>query len=206
MTFRRASRRAALALVLALTAAPALAAISDPQPDDMSLGDAKARLTVIEYASVGCPHCAKWNNEVFGDLKKTYIDKGKVRFVVREMLTGDGAVATAGFMLARCAGPAKYFQVVDAIYQRQASMYQAGSSRGAVLADIAKGAGLSDDAYKDCLDSQAGLDAFNARADRHYQQDKVDSTPTFFIGDARLAQELTLADVAKALKAPRRRG
>ena len=83
---------------------------------DMSLGNPNAKVTVIEYASLGCPICAKWNNDIFPAFKTKYIDTGKVRYVLKEMLTGDEPVAAAGFLLARCAGKDKYFQVVDAVF------------------------------------------------------------------------------------------
>ena len=87
--------------------------------EDMSLGDPNAKVTVIEYASLGCPVCAHWNNTVFQDFKTKYIDTGKVRYTLREFLTGDAPVASAGFLLARCAGASKYFQVVDAVWRQE---------------------------------------------------------------------------------------
>src|SRR5260370_34178229 len=86
-----------------------LAACNRPAPGaavegDMSLGSPNAKVTVIEYASLGCPICAKWNNEVFPDFKAKYVDTGKVHYVLREFLTGDAPIAAAGFLLARCAG------------------------------------------------------------------------------------------------------
>ncbi|MFI4936691.1 MAG: thioredoxin domain-containing protein, partial [Caulobacterales bacterium] len=125
------TRRSALAGATALAAAPAWAKPAAGHPDDMALGDPRARVTVVEYASVGCPHCAHWNNEVFAAFKAKYIDTRKVLFVLRECLTGDPDVAAAGFLLARCAGKDKYFQVVDAIFHGQASMYDPGNSAGA---------------------------------------------------------------------------
>jgi protein-disulfide isomerase len=191
---------AALALVAGV-------AFADPPPaheaDDMAIGAPQARVTVIEYASVGCPHCAAWNNTVFPGFKTTYIDTGRVRFVVREMLTGAPAVATAGFMLARCAGPARYFQVIDALYRRQAEMFQPGVRAGSILEEIAKAAGLDEAAFQACIDDQKGLEALNARVLRHVEDDKVDSTPVFFVGGQRYAGELTLAQLATAIRAAR---
>jgi protein-disulfide isomerase len=162
-------------------------------------------VTVIEYASVGCPHCAAWNNDVYPSFRAKYVDPGKVRFVLREMTTGDAAVAAAGFMLARCAGPARYFEVVDQIYRRQASMYQPGASRGDVLAGVAKDDGLSDDAFQTCIDSQANLDSLNARVARHVKEDNVSVTPTFFINGKPLGEGDTLADFDKAIAAASKR-
>ena len=204
MTRLRATR-IALGLAVSLLAAGAWASVADPQADDMALGNPKAKVTVIEYASVGCPHCAAWNNDVYPSFRAKYVDPGKVRFVLREMTTGDAAVAAAGFMLARCAGPARYFEVVDQIYKRQASMYEPGASRGDVLAGVAKEAGLSDDAFQTCIDSQPNLDALNARVARHVKEDGVTVTPAFFINGKPLGDSDTLADFDKAIVAASKR-
>jgi protein-disulfide isomerase len=199
-----AIRGPCLAAALALVAG---AAFADPppahEPDDMVLGSPRAPVTVIEYASVGCPHCAAWNNTVFPDFRAKYVATGRVRFVMREMLTGVPSIATAGFMLARCAGPTKYFQVVDAIFHRQGDMFQPGAAAGPVLEDIAKSAGLDEPAFQACLNDQKGLDALNARVQRHVDEDKVDSTPIFFVGGRRYEGEQTLAQLATAIHAAR---
>ncbi len=199
----RWGRPIAIAAALSCLAASALAGVMDAEPGDMALGSDKAPVTVIEYGSVGCPHCADWRHDVFPGLKTKYIDTGKVRFVLREMITGDPTIATAGFMVARCAGPAKYFQVVDEVYQRQPQMWGKASNAGAVLGQIAKDAGLSEEAYEACIDDQKGLDALNARVAQH-DKDKVDSTPTFFVNGKRYDEPLTLAQVAAAFHAGHR--
>jgi protein-disulfide isomerase len=188
---------AALALAVLCAGARAQAGVMDAEPGDMSLGSAKARVTVIEYASVGCPHCADWRHDVFPTLKAKYIDTGRMRFVVREMITGDATIATAGFMLARCAGPTKYFEVTDAVYARQPQMWGKTADAGAVLGEIAKAAGMTEEAYEACIDDQKGLDALNARVAQH-SKDGVDSTPTFFVNGRRYDEPLTLAQVAAA--------
>ena len=201
MTAPLATRRATLAGGLALAAAPVLAAAFKPQPDDMALGNPRARVTVVEYASVGCPHCAHWNNEVFPAFKAKYIDTGKVRFVVRECLTGNPQLAAAGFLVARCAEKGRYFDVIDQVYRRQEEIYQ---STG-VLREIAKGAGLTDAAYDACLADQKGLDALQARTDRHVQVDKVNSTPSFDINGQRTDGFMTLEQLDTAIAAAMKR-
>ena len=200
------SRRIAIAAARAVArrsspraASGALASVMDPEPGDMALGSAKARVTVIEYASVGCPHCADWRHDVFPTLKAKYIDTGRMRFVVREMITGDPTIATAGFMLARCAGPAKYFQVVDEVYARQPQMWGKAANAGAVLGEIAKAAGMTEDAYEACIDDQKGLDALNARVAQH-NKDGIESTPTFFVNGKRYDEPLTPGQAAAAFK------
>lgn len=197
-------RLSVLGVAIALTALAGVArAVPAHEPDDMALGSPKAPITVIEYASVGCPHCAAWNNQIFPSIQSQYITTGKARLVVREELTGDGAVAAAGFLLARCAGPAKYFPVVDAIYRRQDSMYLPGASPGAVLRDIAKTvAGMSDAAFEACIQDKQGQAAVNARSDRHLKVDKIDTTPTFFVNGRQLDAELAPGDLAKLARKP----
>jgi protein-disulfide isomerase len=194
----RFGRPFALAATLWLVATCAAAGVMDPEPGDMALGVAKARVTVIEYASVGCPHCAEWSHDNFPTLKARYIDTGRVRFVLREMITGDPTIATAGFMVARCAGPAQYFAVVDQVYARQPQMWGKAANAGAVLGEIAKSVGMTEATYEACIDDQKGLDALNARVALH-GKDNVDSTPTFFVNGKRYEEPLTLAQVAEAV-------
>jgi protein-disulfide isomerase len=200
-------RRAGLALAtttaLAMLAVAARAAVPASEPGDLVLGGAKAPVTVVEYASVGCPHCAEWANTVFPEFDKRFIETGRARFVVRVMLTGEQSVATAGFMLVRCADPAKSFQVMDDIYRRQASMFQPGASPGPILEDIARTAGLDDAQFKACITSQAGLDQVNALNARHVDEDGVDLTPTFFVGDRKFEGGVSLDELGKAIKAAR---
>jgi protein-disulfide isomerase len=210
VSLARSSRNLALSFAVALSVgAAASAAVPAHEPDDMALGSPKARVAVIEYASVGCPHCAAWNNDVWPAFKAKYVTTGRVRFVVREMLTGEPTVALAGFMLARCAGPAKYFPVVEAIYRRQASMFEAGAAPEPILRDIAKTAGgMTDAAFDACLGDDKGRQSANARAERHTSQDGVNSTPTFFVNGQRFEGELTLAQFSAAIHtaaAPARR-
>src|SRR6185312_5071476 len=106
-------RRSVLLAAAALAVAgPALAA-PGPMPDDMSMGSPKANIQVLEYASLACPHCGHFNETIFPALKAKYIDTGKVRYTLKEMITEPATVAVAGFLIARCAGPDKYFTVVD---------------------------------------------------------------------------------------------
>ena len=104
---------------------PALAADDPPVADlmkpnplgEMALGDEKAPITVIEYASMTCPHCAHFSETTFPELKKRYIDTGKVRFMFREFPLDQ--LAAAGFILARCAGPDKYFPLIETLFAQQ---------------------------------------------------------------------------------------
>lgn len=167
----------ALTVTLAACQKPAGDAAS---ADDMSLGSPTAKVTMIEYASVSCPHCARFQNEVFPAFKTKYIDTGQVRYVAREALTGDPAIAAAGFLMARCAGKDKYFQVVDAIYHAQTEMFTGGDPH-AVLLNIARSAGMSDTQFDSCIKDETALNALNARWEHYVKDDKITGTPTFVI-------------------------
>jgi len=177
------TRRAALAAALALGAGAASAAPT-ALPDDMSLGNPKAKIQVIEYASMSCPHCAHFNEVIFAPFKAKWVDTGKVRYTLKEMLTPPQQLAAAGFLMARCAGPAKYFKVVDEVFRSQ-PRWEDGKVKPVFL-EIAAANGVSEAQFNACLTDQAAQDALNARATRAAQVDGVESTPTLFIDGKRI--------------------
>jgi protein-disulfide isomerase len=150
----------------------------------MFLGKADAPVTVVEYASVACGTCAAWDAQVWPEFKRKYVDTGLVRFELREMLTGSPAIAAAGFLVARCAGREKYFDVVHALYRGQEEMARTGDARG-VLQRTALSAGLNQEQFETCVADEDALVAIN---ERNEQNAKVASqgTPTFVIGDKQM--------------------
>lgn len=153
--------------------------------DDMSQGSPKAKVTVIEYASVGCPVCARWQSEVYPAFKAKYIDTGKVNYVFREMLVGGGsevAVASGGFLLARCAGKDKYFAVNDAVFASQPGVFEAPRD---TLMTIAKSVGMSEAQFNACVGDEKALLALNKRVETNAKQG-VNSTPTFEVNGKKL--------------------
>ena len=172
--------------------------------DDMSLGNANAKVTVVEYASVACPHCAKWNAEVFPAFKTKYIDTGRIHYVARESLTGDPRLAAAGYLIARCAGKDKYFQVVDALYRAQERIYTSGDIRGE-LQGIALAAGLNETQFNACVNDEKALKALNDRVDRTAKQDNITGTPTFIVNGKKVhgddGGEASLAELDTAIAA-----
>lgn len=197
-TFQTALRGLIGALVAVAAAAGVANAAMPTVSDDMSIGNPRAKVTVVEYASLGCPHCAIWARDVFPVFRKSYIDTGQVRFVLREMLFGDSTLAAAGFLTARCAGPAKYFEVVDGVFTNQTEIENGGVKE---LFKVAQAAGMTEDAFKACLQDQAALQALEARANRHITDDKITGTPTFVIGDKRMEGEQSIADLSAAIVA-----
>jgi protein-disulfide isomerase len=195
--------RSMKSLVLGLAAIGLLAgcqkAANTVTSDDMSMGAPNAKVTIIEYASVACPHCGAFNNEVFPAFKAKYIDTGKVRWVEREALTGDPAIAAAGFLTARCAGKDKYFTVVDAIYHAQDQMEQGGDPH-AILLNIARSAGLTEPQFDKCITDEKAINALQARWDHYVNVDKITGTPTFVVnGKTYASGALTLPQLEAAV-------
>lgn len=179
-----------LILIAAALLSVGLAACNKPQaagalPDDMDMGNKAAKVTVVEYASVGCPVCGLWQKEVYPAFKAKYIDTGKVHYVFREMLVGQGAevtVASAGFLLARCAGKDKYFAINDAVFAAQPGVFETPRE---TLTDIAKSAGMSEDQFQKCVTNEEAIKALNTRVERNAKQG-VDATPTFEINGKKM--------------------
>ena len=168
---------------------------------DMELGNPNAPVTLIEYASATCSHCARFDRDVFPTLKARYIDTGKIHYVFREFLTPPVPVAAAAFVLARCAGKDKYFQVVEAVFRSQEEMFATQDSRTPLLR-IAKSMGMTEDSFNTCLSDTAALDGVQKRADRGVTEDKIEGTPTFIVNGKQVASgETTLEVLAKAIDA-----
>ena len=197
-------RRSQVSFIIVAAIAFALAACSGKSSgaasDDMSLGNASAKVTVIEYASASCPHCARFNNDVFPAFKAQYIDTGKVHYVFREFLTPPTEVAAAGFLMARCAGKDKYFSVLDAIYRGQQAMYESGDFRGGLLR-IAESTGMTEAQFTACISNDAAIKALNDRVDTYVKRDHITGTPTFMVNGKVLDGEQSLASLASAISA-----
>jgi len=166
---------------------------------EMALGPANASVTITEYASMTCPHCAAFNEVVFPKIKSEYIDSGKVRYVFREFPLDPKAAG--GSMLARCIAkddPGKYFAVIDLLFKQQNDWAMKNTTE--TLTRIGKQAGLSQQAVQDCLTDQALLDKIVA--DQKYASEvlKVDSTPTFFINGERIKGEASFEEFDKRIK------
>jgi protein-disulfide isomerase len=151
--------------------------------DDMSLGSPAAKVTVMEFASLGCPICAKWNNDSFPAFKAKYIDTGKVHYVLKEFSTGDAPVAAAGFLLARCAGKDRYFQIVDSVFREEAPLLETdqNAEKRDRLVKIAQSAGMSEAQFDSCTGNDDALKAFHDRVDAAAKKYNINETPTFLI-------------------------
>ncbi|MBS7695775.1 MULTISPECIES: DsbA family protein [unclassified Chelatococcus] len=145
---------------------------------DVVLGSPDAKVTIIEYASLTCSHCAHFHEATYPTLKSKYIDTGKVRFILREFPLDP--LATAGFMLARCAGNDKYYAVTDLLFDQQRNWAFNDKPLDALL-QLAKQAGFTQESFEACLKDQKTYDAVNWVRDNGANKLGVNATPTFFI-------------------------
>ena len=166
---------------------------------DMAIGPANAPVTITEFASMTCPHCAAFNADVFPKIKSTYIDTGKIRYVFREFPLD--IKAAAGSMLSRCIAKddaAKYFAVTDLLFKQQSDWVTKNTTE--TLSRIGKQAGLSQQAVDDCLKDQSLLDKIVADQKFANEVLKVNSTPTFFINGEMIKGETSFEEFDKKIK------
>lgn len=151
---------------------------------DMVLGNADAKVTIIEYASLTCPACANFHRTVLPKVKAKYIDTGKVRFIFR-VWPRDTRDA-AGYMLAICAGGEKSYLLTSALLARQADWAFTQGSPTAKLLEIGKQAGFTQETFEKCLTDSKLLERITAARDRAANVYKIEQTPTFFINGKRM--------------------
>jgi len=164
---------------------------------DVALGPETAKVTIVEYASLTCSHCAAFHKGTWPELKKRYLDTGKVRFTLREFPLDP--LATAGFMLARCDGNAKYYPISDLLFEQQRNWAFTDKPLDALRA-MMRQAGFSQEKFDACLKDQKLYDAVNAVKNRGVDQFNVDSTPTFFINGQRYPGNMSIDELEKVIK------
>jgi protein-disulfide isomerase len=165
---------------------------------DMAIGPAKAPVTITEYASMSCPHCAAFEQNVFPMLKSKYIDTGKVHFVFREFPLDINAAAAS--MLARCIAnddAGKYFGAIDLLFKQQDLLMKEPKP---TLERIGKQAGLSEQSVEACVKNQALLDKLSADAKFANEELKVDATPTFFVNGEMLKGAMSFEELDAKIK------
>jgi protein-disulfide isomerase len=201
---RRLASFAALAAIALLPFAGAVRAQSDAalvaKPvslPDMAIGHAKAPITIVEYSSMTCPHCAAFEENVFPMLQSKYIDTGKVRFVSREFPLDIKAAAAS--MLARCAAngeSVKYFEATTMLFKEQGPLMDRTTD---TLKAVGGRFGMNEQAVEACVKDQALLDKLTADQKFAFDELKVDATPTFFINGERLKGAMAFEDLDKKL-------
>lgn len=177
---------------------PAELAVAGPL-GDMVMGADNAPVTVIEYASMTCSHCAHFQEATFPELKKRYIDAGKVRYILREFPLDP--LSAAGFMLARCAAKDakdKFFAMVDTLFVQQKVWVVQKPLEP--LKIIAKQAGFTDQSFEQCLANQPVLDGIENVRQRGSEKFGINSTPTFFINGKKLTGDLSISDMEKEIQ------
>ena len=186
-------------------AAPAFAQTAVPMDQlmapgalpDIVEGKADAPVTIVEYASMTCVHCAAFHDETWPALKSKYVDAGKAKFILREFPLDP--LAAAAFMLARCAGPDKREAIVDLLFTQQKQWAFVDKPLEA-LAGVVKQAGISQADFETCLKNQDLYDQVTRTRDQASEKFHVNATPTFFVNGKRLNGELPIADFDKAIE------
>jgi protein-disulfide isomerase len=165
---------------------------------ELVLGKDDAPVTVVEYASMTCGHCAHFSTKVFPEFKTKYIDTGKVRLIWREFPLDN--LAAAASMLARCVDHDKTFPLIETLFAKQNDWAFATGNPVPKLFDIAKQAGFTQESFDKCLTDQKLLDNVTAVRARAVDKFGVNSTPTFFINGKRLQGAPELANFDKAIE------
>lgn len=163
---------------------------------EMALGKADAKVTVVEYMSMTCPHCAHFHNETFDKIKEKYVDTGKVRFVIREFPFDPRAAAA--FMLARCAPNNAYFPMVSMMFKQQ-QVWAAADDGKAALLQMSKLAGFTQESFEKCLTDQKLLNDVNAVREHGAKEFGINATPTFLINGKRYAGAMSVESMSALL-------
>ncbi len=167
-----------------------MAKLLQPGPlKDIFIGNADAKVTIVEYASMTCPHCRQFHEATLPTITEKYLNTGKARLVLREFPFDPRAAAA--FMLARCSGDDKYYAMVSALFQQQDNWAGAEDAKAALL-QLARLAGFSQESFEKCLSDQTLLNNVNAVRDLGSKDFGVESTPTFFINGKKYAGAMTV--------------
>ena len=165
---------------------------------DRVLGDPNAPVTIMEFSSLSCPHCARFHKETLPELKKKYIDTGKVKLVYKDFPFGTQATVAA--MVARCLPPKRYFKFLDVLFLNQ-ELWAWENNFHAPLSRIAKMAGMSQEKYEACVQTDENLNAVAAAKMVGTNEHEVQATPTFIInGEEKIEGFQTFSDMESYLE------
>jgi protein-disulfide isomerase len=172
--------------------------LMEPGPlPELSQGKADAPVTIVEYASLTCGHCAAFHNTVFPKIKEKYVDSGQVRFIMREFPLDNLAAAAA--MLTRCAGGEKTYPLIEVLFKQQEQWAFVRGNPVPELFKVAKQAGFTQESFDKCLTDQKLLEQVTSIRSKASDKFGVNSTPTFFINGKRLQEAPTVESFEKAL-------
>nr|WP_155133773.1 DsbA family protein [Pseudovibrio flavus] len=161
---------------------------------EKELGSKDAPVTVIEYASMTCGHCATFHNTTYKPFLEKYVDTGKVHFIFREFPFDP--VAAAAFMLARCAPEEKYFDIITFMFEQQRQWAFSDNPRGAIF-NLGKQIGFTQKEIEECLTNQEILDGVTTVRNHAANVLGVDATPTFFINGEKVSGALSIDEISK---------
>jgi protein-disulfide isomerase len=164
--------------------------------DDRILGNPDAPITILEYASLTCPHCAHFANDILPEIKKEWIDTGKAKLVLRDFPLDEPALRAA--MIARCAPPDRYYAFAETFFAAQEKWVRTTDYREA-LARLAKLGGMGKEEFDTCLKNTELENKIVAERLRATQELEVNSTPTFFVNGSKLAGAPTAEEFEKLL-------
>jgi len=167
---------------------------------DQVMGRADAPLTIIEFASTTCPHCAHFHHDTLPKLKAEWIDTGRARLIYRDFPTGPKALSEGASMIAHCSGPDRYFGLLGLIMDQQERWMNAQAPL-VELKKLAKLAGMGEDKVDACLKDQSLMSAIEERARDGYERLGVESTPSFVINGKVIPGAISFDELDKALKA-----
>lgn len=169
----------------------------DPETDNI-MGDPNAPVTVVEYSSLTCPHCANFHQMTVPDFKEKYVKTGKARYVIREFPLDQVAFAAAA--IARCAGKEKFFPFVTALYKNQSNWAVRDGNVAQALFDMAKQAGFTQETFNACLENKDVIDYIQESRRRGSEEFGVKATPTIFVNGKKLEGGNSLSDLEKAME------
>lgn len=205
------TRRNVLTLTAAVAAAPLIGGLSiasaqtvsglmdDIPLEDHVMGKAEAPVTVIEYASMTCPHCKRFHEAVLPEIKKNYVDTGKVKYIMRPFPFDGDRRGEAAFMLALCAPNNNYYAMIDALFETQQVWGGQGNPVPELLR-LSKLAGMTEDDFKACLGRQDLLTKMIEGRNKAVKDFNVQATPTVFVNGQKLGDS-SVAGLSKAIEA-----
>ena len=183
-------------------AAQTVSGLFDDIPlDDKVMGDANAPVTMVEYASMTCPHCKSFHEQILPSVKEKYIDTGKVKYVLRPFPFDGDRRGEAAFMLALCAPNDNYYPMIDALFKSQRTWASPQNSPVPELLRLSKLAGMSEDDFKACLSRQDLLSKMIEGRNKAVKDFNVRATPTVFLNGTKFSGDSTPEGYAKAIEA-----
>ena len=194
-----ASASAFLPATFAAAQAQTVSGLFDDIPvEDHVMGDVNAKVTLVEYASMTCPHCKSFHDRILPTIKEKYIDTGKVKYILRPFPFNNDRRGEAAFMLAKCAPNGNYYPMIDALFSTQ-NVWAGKGNPVPELLRLSKLAGMSEADFKACLGNQELLTKIVEGRNKAVKDFKVTSTPTVFVNDQKLGDS-TLDSITKAIE------